>query len=237
MDERMKILDKIDKGEISPSEGARLLDQIRTGETIESTAESVSDRMKILEGIEQGKISPAEGANQLKKTNTSKSRHIEVRHENTSGQGMTIEDNEIAKWRSWWMIPFWIGSAIILLAGLWMNASYQAAGTNFWFYCSWVPMLIGLGLAIIGVMSQRSRWLHIRIKQRKDTPARVALSFPFPIGVTAWLLKTFGGMIPGLEETALDEVILALGNETGENPLFIQVDDDEDGEQVEIFIG
>lgn len=237
MDERMEILEKIDKGELTPSEGAKLLDQLAREGTTASMDDTENDRMKILEGIEQGVISPEEGADKLKQTAPSAKAHSHAHHQNPGSPTMAVGDEEIAKWRNWWMIPFWIGSAIMIVSGLWMNANFQAAGANFWFYCAWLPMLLGLGMAIIGLMSQRSRWLHIRVKPSGNSGAHVALSFPLPIGLTSWLLRTFGGWIPGLGDTALDEVIVALGKETGETPFFIQVDDDEDGEQVEIFIG
>lgn len=236
MDERMRILDQIERGEISADEGARQLDQLGKEEPSPLEGDG-NDRMKILEGIEQGLISPDEGASKLQQANLSIPSGAKVGRANPGNATMAVTEDEILKWRSWWMIPFWVGSAVVILAGLWMNSTYQAAGANFWFYCSWVPMLLGLSLAMIGVLSQNSRWLHIRIRHKGGSHAHVALSFPLPIGLTTWLLRTFGGMIPGLDDTSLDEIIVALSNESGNNPIFIQVDDDEDGEQVEIFIG
>ena len=54
----------------------------------------------------------------------------------------------------------------------------------------------------------------------------------------AWFLRTFGRYIPQLDQTSLDEIILAIGETTSpETPIYVQVDDDEDGDQVEIYIG
>jgi hypothetical protein len=56
--------------------------------------------------------------------------------------------------------------------------------------------------------------------------------------MTAWFLRVFGDFIPGLQGTSVDELIIALGDSTSpEKPLFIEVEDDEDGERVEVFIG
>jgi hypothetical protein len=56
--------------------------------------------------------------------------------------------------------------------------------------------------------------------------------------MTAWFFRVFGGKIPGLQDTSVDELIMALGDSTNpENPLYIEVEDDEDGERVEVFIG
>ena len=82
-------------------------------------------------------------------------------------------------------------------------------------------------------------WLHIRIRQKPgERPQTIALSFPLPIRITAWFLRNFGSRIPKLKETGLDELILALGkNATPQAPFYIEVNEGEDGEQVQVYIG
>jgi hypothetical protein len=47
-----------------------------------------------------------------------------------------------------------------------------------------------------------------------------------------------GSRIPSLNGTSIDEVILAVANTTdAKNPIYIQVDEGQDGEKVEIYIG
>ena len=51
-------------------------------------------------------------------------------------------------------------------------------------------------------------------------------------------LRTFGSRIPGMEGIALDEVIMALGESaTPDVPLYIEVDQGDNGEKVEVYIG
>jgi hypothetical protein len=115
----------------------------------------------------------------------------------------------------------------------------QRAGVGFWFFCFTVPFLIGVAVIGLAYQSRTAHWLHVRIHQAQDVwPRRINLSFPLPIRLTSWFLSRFKDRISGLQNTSLDEIILALDHTTTpENPLFIQVDEGEDGERVEIFIG
>ena len=72
----------------------------------------------------------------------------------------------------------------------------------------------------------------------KEWPRNIALSFPLPIRLTAWFLRTFGPHIPQLKDTGVDELILALGDSASPgNPLLVNVNEGEGGEQVEVYIG
>jgi hypothetical protein len=54
----------------------------------------------------------------------------------------------------------------------------------------------------------------------------------------AWGLRTFGEFIPGLTETGIDEIIIALGERNRNHaPLIVDVEDSEEGEQVKVYIG
>ena len=81
--------------------------------------------------------------------------------------------------------------------------------------------------------------LHLRIQQKEgDWPRNIAISFPLPIHITAWFFRLFGKKIPGVQDTSIDELILALDKTTAaDNPLYVKVDEGEDGERVEVFIG
>ena len=114
-----------------------------------------------------------------------------------------------------------------------------AGGVNFWFFCAAVPFTLGLLAIILAWQSRSSPWLHLRVQQAPgETPQRIAISMPLPTGLAAWFLRTFKHKIPAMQEQAWDQMILAVGkNATPENPIYIQVDEGEDGEKVEIYIG
>jgi polyhydroxyalkanoate synthesis regulator phasin len=231
--ERMRILEMIDKGEISTSEGASRLDDLARNDNISEAAPETDDRMAILGKIESGEINPEEGARRLQEFSHQAVSETVI----GSHAGPTIDPEDLQKWRRWWTIPLWTGIGITILSGLWMNSVYTSSGAGFWFFCSWLPLLVGVGLIVLGSLSNSTRWLHVRVKQPGDFPSNVAISFPIPTHFTAWIVRTFGRFIPGLDNTALDEIILGLDKETSENPLYIHVEDGEDGEQVEVFIG
>ena len=67
---------------------------------------------------------------------------------------------------------------------------------------------------------------------------RYKINIPLPVRLTAWGLRVFGNNLRGLDRTAIDDLILSLEGEISrENPIHIVVHDDEDGEQVEVFVG
>lgn len=143
------------------------------------------------------------------------------------------------RWKRWWMIPLWVGVGIIVVSSLLMAWAYQAGGFSFWFACAWLPFLLGLGSVMLAWSSRTARWLHLRVQQQPgEWPRTIAFSFPLPLRLAAWFLRVFGRFIPQLKDTGIDELILALGSATGPaSPLLVDVDEGENGERVQIYIG
>lgn len=239
MSKRLEILEKINSGEITAEEGALELAELTKLEEHAGTSDSeISDEMKVLQMIEAGEISASEGASRLrgqaKETVTSE---VDVSIETIPSDDVPRpEPGEFRKWQNWWLIPFGAGISFMVIAGMWMSSiTEKTGGTNFWYYCAWFPMLLGLLVAWIGWASREAPWVHVRVDS-DDTKVRV--SIPIPLGITGWGLRNFGHFIPNIDETALDEIIIALEQTTnGETPLHIKVNEGDDGEQVEVFIG
>ena len=237
MSKHLEILNKIESGEITADEGARLLAELPQGTMQESPA---NDEMNILDKIDRGEISAEEGIALMGEQSQEPAAEGELSPASEYAEYQEppkISEHEIAKWKRWWQIPLYVGAAITGFSALWMNSAHQAAPFGFWFFCAMLPLFSGLALIALSWQSRSGTWLHVRIKQTEDTPHRIAISFPRPIKISAWGLRTFGYMIPGLGETSLDEVILALDKTAKDGaPLYVQVDED-DGTQVEVFIG
>jgi len=212
------------------------------------------ERMKILEMIDQGVISAEEGyalLQALDEDDQLPDDGMEIdpfSEDDDLGLIHTTEDHEppqppdpedMEKWKRWWFIPVWIGAGITVIGGALMLWAWRASGFGFWFACTWFPFLIGVMILALGWGSQKSPWLHVRVHQKNgESPERVAISLPIPIRLTAWLLRTFGHFIPNMDATGLDEVILALADtKDGDGPFFVDVDEGEDGEKVQVFIG
>jgi hypothetical protein len=147
-------------------------------------------------------------------------------------------DRGIKRWRSWWWIPLTVGIVITVASGLLMLLAYQSSGFGFWFACLWFPLLLGVLVISLAAASRTMRWLHVRIHQEPgEWPQTIAISMPLPIRFAAWVLRTFKPHIPNMDNTSLDEVILALEKTSSDQPFHVQVDEGESGEKVEVFIG
>lgn len=203
------------------------------------------ERLEILEMIQRGTISPQEGLNLIGALRETWEEELESSLEMNGGESESLlpapdfEGEDFDKWRAWWIIPFWLGVGITTLGGALMYWAWSANGVGIGFILAWIPFMLGVGMMALGWNSKTGPWVHIRIHRKSgEAPKRIAISLPIPIRFFAWTIRTFGSFIPGLDTTGIDEVILALGNNyPGDLPLSINVSDDEDGEQVEVYIG
>jgi hypothetical protein len=251
---RMHILEMIESGEITTDEGLRLL-QAMNGEASNEASEPVlpdpltgavavtpanlpepalEEAEQASSAEEQSGTSPLEGAPQEETASQA---------EEPVSQAEPLHRNPIppnfGRWRDWWMVPFWIGVGITVLGSLLMYWAFQASGLGFWFACAWIPFLLGVAVLALSWESRSARWMHIRVEQKTgEWPQKIALSFPLPLRLTAWFMRTFGNHIPDLNGVPLDEVLQALDKSTSpENPFYVEVEEGQDGERVQIFIG
>jgi hypothetical protein len=220
------------------------------------------EREQVLKMIESGKISAEDGLKLMRtlaqspaddeapalipETNTRSK--PEAGEEKTASGAQTAKssfenDPRIARVKSTvrrlWQIPLWIGIVITVLSAWGMYALVRAANLNFWFYFLSIPLLLGVLLMVAAVGSRKARWLFVDVHQKPgEKPARIFLGFPLPLKLTAWFLRTFGHYIPDLGKTNVDEIIQVIDTGfTGENPLVVNVDEGDDGERVQVYIG
>lgn len=225
---RMQILEMIENGTITADDGARLLeamDDEANQELIEEGAwQSLPQAAEFATAQEVGESSIPETGEVID----------EIPNFTTAEVGARID-----RLRRWWLIPLWVGIGITVLGGLLMYWAYQASGLGFWFFCAWLPFLLGVAVLAFAVSSRTARWLHLRVRQKPgERPQTIAFSFPLPLRFAAWFVRNFGRYIPQLNRSGLDEMILALGRTTSSQmPLYIEVDEGDDGEQVQIYIG
>ena len=234
MSEQIRILKMIEDGEITTEEGTRLLLEI---DQSPDTPETKTSFLKILEQIENGDLSTDEGIDQLNDAFITPQAGTETPHTGEHAEPRKppkISDDELNRWKQWWTYPMYLGIGIVALSTLWMNSAQQNSGYGFWFFCSWLPLALGILLISLSWMSQKGPWIHVRVRGDKDN---VAVSMPAPLGLLGWGLRTFGHYIPHMDRTSIDEIITALDqNVKSDTPLYINVDEG-DGEHVEIFIG
>ena len=209
--ERLEILEMIQNGTISSDEGLKLLEAL--SESLEAEDREYQQAKEEMEGI---------GAEEGVYTSTD-----------------FPVDPDFEKWKSWWIVPFWIGVAITVLGGGLMYQAWFNNGFGLGFIAAWIPFLLGIGLLVLGWNSRTGPWLHVRIQQAPgEKPERIAFSFPIPIRFFAWSLRTFGSYVENVDLAGADQILLALGDYSqGDAPLSIDVDEGDNGDKVKIYIG
>jgi hypothetical protein len=208
---------------------------------------SSEERRKILQMVAEGKISAAQAASLMQALEAdadSEAGEVEVFETGTASGEAGPEAPEFEevkrRARNFAMIPLWIGVLVTVFSAWGIYSVQQNAGGNFWFFCLMLPLLLGVLLIVLGASGQSSKWLYVNVDRRnaQDWPRNITLAFPLPLGLTAWFLRTFGHNIRGMKNTNVDEIIQIL-DATGKSgaPLIINANDNEDGEQVQIYIG
>ena len=220
------------------------------------------EREQVLKMIENGTISPEDGLKLMQTLDQSRAEDEVTAGTTETGAGSGPEaatekngaeaqaeksrfetDPRIARVKSTvrrlWQIPLWIGVLITILSAWGMNTLVHAARLNFWFYCLSALLLLGVLVIVAAISSGKARWIFVDVHQKPgEKPARIFLGFPLPLKPAAWFLRTFGHHIPDLEKTNVDEVIQVIeAGFTGEEPLVVNVNEGDDGERVQVYIG
>lgn len=212
---------------------------------------SSEERKKILQMVAEGKISAEEAATLM--------RALDEDTESESAQGEpellgavsgmsgerseAPEIDEVRRRANRFSGAFlWIGVILTTLMAWAMFGIQQNAGMNFWFYCLTLPLFLGILFIALGAGSRTSRWLYVDVDRTRskdgDGPRHISLAFPLPLGLASWFLRTFGSRIEGLKNTNVDDVIQVISMTKDLNePLIVHVDNGDDGEKVQVFIG
>jgi hypothetical protein len=209
-----------------------------------------SERSKILKMVEDGKITPEEG---LRLMNVLGEAPLDdgdepapaSRQEPPSPQpdvqSASEPDPDLAKTvataRSLWMIPLWIGVVITTFGGWIMYENVHSSAIGVWFFCLGFPIFfLGVLIILLGLGSRTACWLFVSVKQEPGNfPRRIMIGFPLPLNLASWFMRNFGHKIKGLRNIPVDQILVAVGN--SEEPLIVNVDEGEEGEKVQVFIG
>ena len=218
------------------------------------------ERNQVLKMIEDGKISPEEGLRLMQALDQSPAEEVvevlQVSASETPGpdaqpkserSGLEV-DPRIAQVKSTaqrlWQIPLWIGIGITVLSAMGMYFILRGPGMNFWFFFMVLPLLLGVGITGAAVGSHKARWIFVDVHQKPgDHPQRIFLGFPLPLKFAAWVMRTFRHWIPDLDREMdknninIDEIVDMFEKGMGSESIVVNVDDDEDGDKVKVFIG
>lgn len=211
---KRKVLDMIKEGQISAEEGLQLIKAMDSGTKQAKVESAVNPEWPLAE------------SDDIRQNDESAVPHIPQE-----------EMQRMNRLKRWWFLPFGIGLLITTLGAIWMYMGYTANGFGFGFWLAWFPFLLGILIVAVSFQTSRSVWLHVRVKQAPgETPQRIAISLPIPLSITRWVFSNFGSKIPGLKDQPIDQYSEILNNLSPEEPFYIHVNDD-DGEEVEVFIG
>lgn len=191
------------------------------------------DRLGILSQVEAGAIGVEEAL-----------RRLEGIPEHADGEAPAVEEEAFAatsasdftplEYQHWKWLFLAVALAITAFGG-WVGMI-----GGWWWLCGGPTLLVGVLLLTLAVATSQSPWLHVRVNTGQDTwPRKIMLSIPVPIRMAAWGLRTWGPKIRGLEETGVDELLLAMeGNISKDTPLYVEVEDDPvSGERIQVFFG
>ena len=141
-----------------------------------------------------------------------------------------------SRWARFWIYPVMAGGLVLILGATVMAIVYATDAARGWLVCGWLPMLAGLLVAVLAFWSRRATWLHLRISE--GGKRKIAFSFPLPLGLAAWVVRIAQPFVPQLRETGVDDLIIALRESSARGePFFVEVQDEQDGEKVEVYIG
>jgi len=193
------------------------------------------DRLQILKMVQEGQISAAEAASLLEALSAPTRAEDAISAPAETG----FEPDPAARWGRYWLYPLMAGGGLLIAGALVMGMVNAFGAARGWsICCGWMPMILGLLLAILAWWSRSSTWLHLRIREGEGSRPKIAFSFPLPLTLAAWALRVAQPFVPKLKELAVDDLIIALRHSSAEGqPLVVDVQDDESGERVEIYIG
>ena len=185
----------------------------------------MDERLHILEMIEAGEIGVEEGA-----------RRLEAATELAESPVMPAFAPRPALVRWLWQAAFWIGVALMAWGGLLLALSYTGESTTGRLIWAWLLLSLGVIGVILGWWLQRARWLYVRVRQA-DGP-NITIALPLPLGLVAWGLRIAQLFVPQLKGAGVDELLLAMRDELQNGRLFVvDVNDEDDGEQVQVYFG
>ena len=205
---------------------------------------SSDEQKQILKMVEDGKISAEEAMTLIKALDeTPVEDDVEV-FEAEAGPSQerseSLDFEEVkARAKKFAMIPLWIGVGFTVLGAYWMYVLVQNANYGFWFFCAWLPLLLGLLVVALSAGGMNSRWLYVNVDQRKgEWPQHFTMGFPLPLGVINWILRNFGHYMRGMDRTNVDEIINVLSmTKHLDEPLIVNVHEGDEGERVQVYIG
>lgn len=200
---------------------------------------TTEERAKILEMVAAGKLTPDEASELLAVLgDVSSSEEQDAQPDAEVDESYTAPPMEAPRFGNVWLIPLYVGLVVFVCGALAVFPLYDSSGSWLLVVCGWPLFFLGLLTMLIAWFVRKSRWIHIRVSNVDGGQRNIKISLPIPLGLTAFAFRIGARFVPQLQDTNVDEVITALNEGLQQDePLFIDVQEGDDGERVQVFIG
>jgi len=220
---RMNILERLERGEMDAEEALGFFN-----EPVEDRNEE-SVEMGILQQIESGQLSAEEAVQKLEEQSVRDAKPAHVVSDSFVEE--TDAERELLRSRSRTILL----SISILVSAL---GGWLASLGGWWWIGAAPLLLVGVPLLVLVVVSWRSTWLYVHVKTTEEWPEKISLCFPLPLRLAGWAMRNFGSCIPAMHRSAVDELLMELEQGLkGNQPLSIEVEETDSGEQVRVYLG
>jgi hypothetical protein len=219
-EERQQVLQMIADGKITPEEGSRLLAALSGGAPHEL---------------------PAHGATSDQTSDAPQAEQADPQQQAYTPEQEVISppppiETQIPDTRHWWQVPFWIGVALLVASAFTLAGTLSSSAVCLAVLCGLPLLLIGILAVIVAWFARNGPWVHIRVKNDRPGQHDFNMSVPLDLGVVA--VRVAEPFVPQMKQTGVDDVILSVkDNVKKDQPLIIDVNDDEDGEHVQVIVG
>ncbi len=219
-EERQQVLRMVAEGKITPEEGTRLLAALSGGTPPEPDMPSA-----MTEPVQE----------------TSQTDQTEPQQQAYTPEQEVISppppiDAHIPDTRHWWQVPFWIGLALLVAGAFTLAGALSSGAICLVLLCGLPLLLIGIVAVIVAWFARNGPWVHIRVKHNRPGERDINLSVPLDLGVMT--VRVAEPFVPQMKNTGVDDVIVSMkDNVQKDKPLIIDVNDDDDGEHVQVIVG
>ena len=225
-EERQRILQMISTGKITAEEGTLLLNAL-SGSPQPDRA-TPPDQPRLAQPIDQ-----TASANRIEEP-------IFEQAETPTVEGEVIDppppiDIPMPDTRHWWQVPFWISSAVLIAGAFIVAGALSSGAVCFVLLCGLPLLFLGVIGIIVAWFARNGPWVHIRVKNNRPGEHNVNISVPLDLGVVA--VRVAEPFVPQMRNSGIDDVIVSLkDNVQRDRPVIIDVNDDDDGEQVQVIV-
>jgi hypothetical protein len=217
-EERQQVLRMIADGKITPEDGSRLLAALSHNPAVVDMPSAAPD--------------PTSDAPQTEQTEPQQQAY-------TPEQEVIPPppiDAHIPDTRHWWQVPFWIGAALLVAGAFTLAGALSSGAICIVMLCGLPLLLLGILAVVVAWFARNGPWVHIRVKHKHPGDRDINLSVPLDLGVMT--VRVAEPFVPQMKNTGVDDVIVSMkDNVKKDQPLIIDVNDDEDGEHVQVIVG